>query len=90
MYKNDPRDFGASQRGIRAQVYEYLGSSGFGVHKFGFDTSFTAQCQDLGTRIPKTRCGTGLDHASIVHFDDLSCEVCDTCMFMLNMCDSNV
>ena len=32
--------------------------------------------QSLGTRIPRTRWGTGLDHTSIVHFDELMCVIC--------------
>ena len=32
----------ASQLGIRAKVNDYLGSSGFGIHKFSPDTMFTA------------------------------------------------
>ena len=32
----------ASQLGIRAQVNDYLGSSGLGIHKFSPNTSFTA------------------------------------------------
>ena len=47
----------------------------------------TTWYHSLGMRIPRTRWGTGLDHASIVHFDDLNCDVCVAYMFVLNMCD---
>ena len=36
----------------------------------------TAWYQSLGTRIPRTRWGTDLDHAFIVHFDELMCVIC--------------
>ena len=45
------------------------------THKYGLDTSFTAWYDSLGTQIPRTRWGMGLDHASILHFDDLICNV---------------
>ena len=45
------------------------------THKYGPDTSFTARYDSLGTPIPRTLWGTGLDHASIVHFDDLICNL---------------
>ena len=47
-----------------------------GIHKYGSDTSFTAWYQSLGTRIPRTRWGTGLEHAFNVHFDELICMMC--------------
>ena len=46
-----------------------------GIHKYGSDTSFTTWYQSLGTRILKTRWGTGLDHAFIMHFDELMCVI---------------
>ena len=36
----------------------------------------TVWYQSLGTRIPRTRWGTSLDHAFIVHFDELICVMC--------------
>ena len=63
---------------------------GLGIHKFGLCTSFTAWCQELGTQIPRTRWENGLDHASIFHFDDLSCDVFVACIIVFNMCDRNV
>ena len=55
-----------------------------GVHKFCFYTSFIAWYDSLGTQMPKTRWGMGLDHAFIMHFDKLMCLLhaclCLTCV----------
>ena len=40
------------------------------THKYGPDTSFTSWYDSLGTQIPRTRWGTGLDHVFIVHLMD--------------------
>ena len=53
--QRDTPGFGASQLGIRDKVNNYLGSS-VGV--------------ELGIRYTKDSMGNGLDHASIVHFDE--------------------
>ena len=57
------------------------------VHKFGFNTGFTAWYPSSSMRIPRTRWGTGLDHPFIVHFDGLmrvlhAC-LCLTCVIKL-------
>ena len=45
-----------------------------GIHKYGPDTSSSQLgIKSLGTRIPRTRWGTILDHAFMVHFDELIC-----------------
>ena len=40
------------------------------------DRGAIAWYQSLGIRIPKTQWGTGLDHAFILHFDELICVMC--------------
>ena len=40
------------------------------------DRDVKAWYQSLCTQIPRTRWGTGLDHAFIVHFDELICVMC--------------
>ena len=39
-----------------------------GIHMHGLDNSFIARYESLDIRIPRTPWGTGLDHASIVHW----------------------
>ena len=43
-----------------------------GIHMHGPDYSFTTRYYSLGIRIPRTRWGTGLDHASIMHLGELT------------------
>ena len=49
-----------------------------------WDRGVTTWYQSLGTRIPRTRWGTSLDHSFIVHFDELMCDVCLNCMKYIN------
>ena len=58
----------------------HLISTGFhglvGCQRDPRDRGVIAWYQSSGTRIPRTRWGTGLDHAFIVHFDELICVMC--------------
>ena len=55
-------------------------STGFhrlmGCQRDPLDRGVTTWYKSLGTQIPRTRWGTGLDHAFIVDFDELMCVIC--------------
>ena len=70
-YKNDPGNLGR-----HSLVSELRHTNCLELY---VGTNVTAWCKSLGTRIPSTRWGTGLEHAYIMNFDKLTW-VLHTCL----------
>ena len=73
-------NYGSREMGHDGVASGYPTPTGFhrltGCQRDPRDRGVTSWYQSLGTQIPRTQWGIGLDHAFIMHFDELMCVIC--------------